>query len=332
MKFLVIQTSFIGDVIAATAVIEKLHQHFPDAKIDMMVRKGNEQLLTAHPFLNRILVWEKKKNKISNLFKLIGEVRKEKYDTIINLHRFFSTGLITAFSDSSDARGFKKNPFSFLFKKSFPHHLGNGITEYQRNQLLITDLTDNKPAKPRLYPSIADYEFVENKKQETRNGKTYLCIAPASIWFTKQLPVDKWIELIERTPYNYSIYLLGASEDFDYAEEIKEKANHTNVINLSGKLTLLQSAALMEKAKMNYVNDSAPMHICSAMNAPVTVFYLSTIPAFGFVPVSDNSTIIETKENLDCRPCGIHGYMQCPKGHFRCALTIDMKDIAVPNE
>jgi len=332
MKFLVIQTSFIGDVIAASAVVEKLHQYFPDASIDMMVRKGNEQLLNSHPFLKKVLVWDKNKNKISNLLKLTNTVRKEKYDTVINLHRFLSTGFITAFSGANDTRGFNKNPLSFQFKKSFPHHFGNGTTEYERNQLLIADLTDNKPAKPRLYPSASDYSVISNVKPQISEQDQYICIAPASVWFTKQLPAEKWIELIGRISPTFTIYLLGASEDFDYAERIKVKSNHQNIINLSGKLTLLQSAALMEKAKMNYVNDSAPMHICSAMNAPVTAFYLSTIPAFGFVPVSDNVAIVETKVNLDCRPCGSHGYKQCPKGHFRCAWTININDVIVTHE
>jgi ADP-heptose:LPS heptosyltransferase len=45
----------------------------------------------------------------------------------------------------------------------------------------------------------------------------------------------------------------------------------------------------MKDAAMNYVNDSAPMHFASAVNAPVTAVYCSTIPAFGFGPLSDRS-------------------------------------------
>ena len=58
-KLLVIQTAFIGDVVLATGLIEKLHQHFPGAMIDFLVRKGNETLLTGHPFLHEVLVWDK---------------------------------------------------------------------------------------------------------------------------------------------------------------------------------------------------------------------------------------------------------------------------------
>ena len=94
-------------------------------------------------------------------------------------------------------------------------------------------------------------------------------------------------------------------------------------MELAGQLSFLQSAALMEQASMNYVNDSAPMHFASAVNAPVTAVYCSTIPAFGFGPLSDEKFIVEIKEPLDCRPCGLHGYRACPRGHFNCAYKIE---------
>jgi len=83
--------------------------------------------------------------------------------------------------------------------------------------------------------------------------------------------------------------------------------------------SLLQSAALMKGAIMNYVNDSAPLHLASAMNAPVTAVFLSTVPQFGFTPLSDNSSVCETSLDLPCRPCGLHGKGACPEGHFKCA-------------
>jgi heptosyltransferase-2 len=87
-------------------------------------------------------------------------------------------------------------------------------------------------------------------------------------------------------------------------------------------MSFLQTAALMKDAKMNYVNDSAPLHLASSVNAPVTAIFCSTVPEFGFGPLSDNSYIVETEEDLDCRPCGLHGFAKCPKTHFKCATNI----------
>ena len=315
MKFLVIQTAFIGDVVLATALLEKLHAHYPDAHIDFLVRKGNETLLTGHPFIHEVLIWNKRERKLRNLLNLIGRIRRAKYDVIINVQRFAATGLLTAFSGAGQRIGFDKNPLSFLFTKKIPHIVGTRH-EIERNQALIAALTDDQPAKPRLYPTQADEEKVRPYKT-----KPYITVSPASVWFTKQYPKEKWSAFLGQVPEEYAVYLLGAPNDRDLCEEIK--AAHPKAVNLSGTLSFLQSAALMKDAEMNYVNDSAPMHFASAVNAPVTAVYCSTIPAFGFGPLSDKSYIVEIRQPLDCRPCGLHGYKACPLGHFNCAYRIE---------
>src|ERR1700712_976996 len=122
-KFLIIQTAFIGDVVLATALIEKLKNFFPDAEIDFLLRKGNESLLTDHPKLNEILIWDKKKNKQKNLFELLKRIRQKRYDKVINVQRFLATGLLTALSGAVETIGFDKNPLSFLFSKKIKHQI-----------------------------------------------------------------------------------------------------------------------------------------------------------------------------------------------------------------
>ena len=285
-----------------------------------MVRKGNEALLAGHPFLNKVLVWDKKQQKLKNLFRLIRQVRRTGYDTVINVQRFAATGLLTAFSGAKETIGFDKNPLSKVFTKRIPHIVSTNaapLHEIQRNQELIRHLTDDVPANPRLYPTKEDY----NKVEAYKNQK-YLTISPASVWFTKQYPKEKWIAFINKVPPNYHIYLLGAPSDKDLCTYISQHQHRQNLTDLSGQLSFLQSAALMRDAHMNYANDSAPMHFASALNAPVTAVYCSTIPAFGFGPLSDRKFIVETPEPLDCRPCGLHGYKACPLGHFHCAHYI----------
>jgi heptosyltransferase II len=321
-KILIIQTAFIGDVILATAVAEKLHEYYPKAQISFLARKGNESLLSNHPFIHTVLVWNKKEGKLKNLLRLIMRVRKEHYSLIINLHRFVSSGLIAAFGNAQQTIGFDKNPLSFLFSKRIKHIIGNGTHETERNQLLIEQLTDANAAMPKLYPTSKD----EEKVLALKNTK-YVCIAPSSVWFTKQFPKEKWIELIKNLPASYSIYLLGAANDTEVCNQIIEKISDKKIINLCGKLSFLESASLMKNAVMNFVNDSAPLHIASAVNAPVTAIFCSTIPAFGFGPLSNNQHILQTSENLDCRPCGLHGFNHCPKSHFKCAFGIDTTNL-----
>lgn len=320
MKILVIQTAFIGDVVLATPVIEKLHQQYPDATIDFLLRNGNESLFTGHPFLNKVLIWDKKKNKSRNLLRLIKEVRRTEYSKVINLHRFASSGLITLFSGAKEKIGFDKNPFSFCYTKKVIHIIGNGKHEVERNLELINS---DAILKPRLYPTAADFESMKVYK-----SSQYICIAPSSVWFTKQFPAHKWVEFLDKVQ-NFNIYLIGAGSDRDLCDQIIQLSTNKEIINLAGKLSFLQSAALIKDAVMNYSNDSAPLHIASSVNAPATAIFCSTIPGFGFGPLSDKSFIIETKEKLDCRPCGLHGFKACPLKHFKCAENIMAEQLMV---
>ncbi len=325
-KILVIQTAFIGDVVLATSLIENLHQQFPEVKIDMLVRKGNESLFQAHPFLNQVLVWDKKNNKYQNWVGLLLKIRSIQYDVVLNAQRFAATGAWTAFSKAKIKIGFDKNPFSFLFTHAVVHQFSEkGQHEIDRNHLLLSSLFMTKVAMPKLYPTSSDELAVSSYQQVP-----YLCIAPASVWFTKQFSLEKWVDLINEVPFKGCIYLIGGPGDKLLCDQILQKINRRSVVNLAGRLSFLASAALQKKAVLNYVNDSAPMHFASAVNAPVVAVYCSTLPNFGFGPLSDHSFVVQTNEALSCRPCGIHGKKQCPLKHFDCAKTIKMDQLIAP--
>lgn len=316
-RFLIIQTAFLGDVILATPVISELKRLYPNAVIDVLVRKGNELILTNNPHLRRVFTFNKKEGKFLSMLMLIQQFRKEHYDEIINLHRFASTGFISIMSGAKKTIGFDKNPFSPFYSKRIKHEIGTDKHEVVRNLQTIHHHGAERLKRPEIFPSNKDYEEVLKYQQPV-----YYCLAPASVWFTKQLPAHKWVELGKKLAEKGTIYLVGGTADVELCELIKEQIPVQHVENMAGKLTFLQSAALFQKATMNYVNDSGPLHLCSAVNAPVTAFFCSTVPAFGFGPLSDNSTLIETKEKLACKPCGLHGFKACPKGHFKCGEGI----------
>jgi heptosyltransferase-2 len=287
-------------------------------------------------------VWDKRSAKNKALFTLIGDLRRNEYDHIINCQRFLSTGLMTVLARGREKIGYDKNPLSVLFTRTVKHVIGDPSTplrvtphEVDRLNALIEHLTDGTRPLPRLYPTAEDRAKVEAIIRSHRLASTaphehmgtwahghmpYVCIAPASVWFTKQWPEHKWIELVKTLPREHQVFIIGAPGDTALAQRIIAASGRG--VDLTKDLRLLESAALMEGASMNYVNDSAPLHIATAMNAPVTAIFCSTVPAFGFGPLRANGRVVETPEKLDCRPCGLHGHRACPKGHFRCAEGI----------
>lgn len=322
-SILFIQTAFLGDAILSTALVETWHHYHPEDSIDVLVRKGHEKVFENSPRLRKVLVWDKKQQKYRNLFRLMGEIRKQQYDKVINLQRFFSTGFITFCAGASETIGFRKNPFSFLFTNSVKHEIDpkTGIHEIERNHELIKALTGPHSLPPKLYP-----QNLQTFVRSLGLHHPYITLSPASVWFTKQFPAEKWIAFLTTLPQEFEVVLLGGPSDRELCSSISEEAKKVNPMlqlkNCCGMLDILGSAAIMKQAQMNYVNDSAPLHIASAMNAPVCAIFCSTVPGFGFGPRSDRSFIVETKETLACRPCGLHGKEACPEGHFKCAMEI----------
>lgn len=322
---LLIQTAFIGDVILMTALVEHLHHTEPATPVDVLVRRGNEALLAGHPHVRQVLIWDKKRRKYAALWDLLGQIRAAKYGRVVTLQRFASTGFLTAFSKAKERIGFAKNPLSWFFTRRVPHHIGDGTHEITRNLRLLTDAMPTPLVPPRLYPSAAD----EAAAAPYAAAGPYVCLAPTSVWFTKQYPEAKWRELLATLPPSLRVCLLGGPPDEAACARLAAASGRDNVVSLAGKIGLLASAALMRGARMNYVNDSAPLHLCSAVGAPVTAVFCSTVPAFGFGPLSPVSSIVETREPLACRPCGLHGHGACPLGHFRCAHSIEVEQLLV---
>ena len=322
-RILIIQTASLGDVILSTALAEALHKELPDAEIHYLIKKGYQSLFREHPFIGQVLFWDKSKRKYAGLLGLIREVRRNKYDAVINVQRFASSGLISALSGAKIRSGFEKNPFSLFYTHKYEHIIRKDgvLHEVERNHALISTLVSNGAERPVLYPSAEVANFVS-----AFTNKPYITVSPASLWFTKQYPEEKWIDFLNNISSDWVVLMLGSSADTNLCERIKSQTG-ANVMNLAGTLSFLQSAALMKGAVMNYVNDSAPMHLASSVNAQVAAIFCSTVPAFGFGPLSDNAHIIELSEPLYCRPCGLHGYKQCPEGHFKCALQIQTNQL-----
>ena len=331
-KICVIQTAFIGDVVLSTSLLESLHDKYPNVKLDIIVRKGNEGLFIGHPFLDHVIVWDKNDNKYTNWLRILSAIRAAKYDAVINVQRYAATGFWTVFSNAKLKIGFDKNPVSFLFTHKIKHQqIQEGLHEIQKNHTLLTPLDNGIYLKnPKLYPALSDFEIVKPFQDQK-----YICIAPASVWFTKQFPIHKWVEFLNELQFEGKVFMIGGAGDKHLVDKILNALNPkfipiNNFVNLAGTLSFLSSAALQKGAIINYVNDSAPMHFCSAVNAPVVAIYCSTIPDFGYGPLSQQSFIVQSQQHLPCKPCGVHGKKTCPLGHFNCAHTITSEQLLAP--
>lgn len=332
---LIIQTAFIGDTILASHFARAVKDQYPHSKIHFFLRKGNESVIQGLPSIEKTWVWDKQGGKTRNLKRLISELRQIKFDLVFNLHRHFNSGLVCALIKSPVKVGFRQNPLSLFYTHKVDHlipHVPKDNEkgtwhEVQRNMQLLVALDptlviehDQKLYKPELPLQQKNLDKVAGLAQGN-----FFVVAPASVWFTKAWSEHKFRALTLELSRQGKVYLIGAQSDRELCERIGLNIANTEV--LCGSLNLLDSAALMKNAIRVFVNDSAPLHLASAVNAKTTAIFCSTVPAFGYTPLSDDSVVIDVGNALNCRPCGLHGHQKCPLGHFKCGEDIEVSRV-----
>jgi ADP-heptose:LPS heptosyltransferase len=179
------------------------------------------------------------------------------------------------------------------------------------------------PKEENPISSILPTHFLENG---------YIAIAVGSRHTTKQLPIDKLIEICKDTAENF--VLLGDKLDKQKAEIIVKSAPN-NVFDACGILTLNQSALVIQHAKHLISGDTGLMHIAAALKKSVVSVWGSTVPEFGmyayFPKGLEHLSKIVQVENLSCRPCSKLGYDVCPNKHFECMNFIDNYELRKTN-
>jgi heptosyltransferase-2 len=319
-KVLFIQTAFIGDAILASALWETWHEEFPDDELHVCVRKGNESLFAGHPFLAGLHIWDKRGGwwkRYRSLMGLASSLRGEGFDAVITPHRHASSGWLAWRSGAPHRVGFEVHPLRFLFTHTVPHGFDDGVHEVKRNhRLLGMWLGQEALREPRLHPA-----------EGPGTKESYAVLTPASQWATKQWPEARWVELCDALEHEPGeLRLVGGPGDAPLLRRIASSTRHART-QVMTELTLLESAGLMAGAQWVLTNDSGPLHLASAVDAPTVAVFCSTVPSFGFGPLAARSVVVETELELACRPCGLHGKTACPLGHFECGQSISVEAV-----
>jgi lipopolysaccharide heptosyltransferase II len=98
-------------------------------------------------------------------------------------------------------------------------------------------------------------------------------------------------------------------------------------VSAAGALSLRASAALIQRASVLVTNDSAPLHLATAVGTPIIALFGPTVPEFGFGPRRAGDVALG-QNGLACRPCSKHGPRVCPLGHHRCMREISVETVA----
>ncbi len=322
-KILVIQTAFPGDAILTLPMIQKLKEVNPLSQIDVIAIPSTSEIFLSSPSVNNVYTLEKrgKHKSIKSLLSFVKELKKYGYNKIYSPHRSFRTAIIVLFLGIRESYGFSNSSFKHVYKKIIQYR--PDFHEVRRNLELIGFATDdfNWKILPETKISEDSKKKVDVFFVNLDSNKNNLVIAPGSVWNTKKYPEEHFRTIIEYfAEKSYTIILLGGKNDEEICNNLATGFSE-NVISVAGNFSFLESIEVLKNSSLLVSNDSAPTHLGMCADIPVLTLYCSTVAEFGFYPYNDKSEFLSYDE-LSCKPCGIHGYEECPIKTFECGNNL----------
>lgn len=318
MKILLLRFSSIGDIVLTTPVIRCLKQQLPSSEIHYLTKENFRGILETNPYIDKLITFSKSTDEV------ISELKKEKYDLVIDLHKNIRTARLKAALFRKNISFNKINLEKWLAvrtkRKSFLPSV-HIVDRYLDSLKKLGIKNDGKGL---------DF-FIRREDEitlplEIKNG--YVSFAIGAQFATKRMPREKMKAILSRL--NFPVVLLGGNEDQTIARELISELRGKIILSFCGDLNLRQSAYMVSQSNVLLTHDTGLMHIGAALKKPIVSVWGNTIPEFGMYPYlpEDYSLydVVEV-ENLKCRPCSKIGYSSCPKKHFDCMLQQDESKI-----
>jgi heptosyltransferase-2 len=324
MTALVIQTSFLGDMVLTTPLIAHLAKSGP---VDVLATPGSATLLANNPHVRQTIVYDKRgaDRGAAGFVRLARTLRARADATAYLAQGSIRSGALAAMSGIRERVGFSTSAGRHFYTVRVPY------IENTHHSARLLSLATRDPARdmpraalrPRLYPGPAERAAVDQVLGADTGGPI-VAFAPGSVWATKRWPY--FAELARALRDEARIVVVGSDADRPLAAEVVGAATG-QAVDATGRLSLLASADLIGRAALLVTNDSAPLHLASAMNTPTIAVFGPTVPEFGFGPLAASSTVVG-HDALACRPCDRHGPQKCPLGHWRCMREISPEQVA----
>jgi lipopolysaccharide heptosyltransferase II len=317
---LVIQTSFLGDTVLTTPLLAQLANRGP---VDVVTTPASAALLANHPAVRTVIPFDKRGTErgLRGLFRLARRLRRTGYDLALLAQGSWRSAALVFLAGIPTRVGFNTSAGKLLYTTRVPFR---DDLHHAARLLMLGRPNGREPTadelRPTLAPGDAERAAVDAllARHDVKSGDRLVALAPGSVWGTKRWPF--YPELAQLLSSQARVVIIGSSSDAPLAGTIT--AAEPTAIDATGELSLLASAELIGRCGVVVTNDSAPLHLASAMGTPTVAIFGPTVPDFGFGPLAPRASVVG-EETLPCRPCDRHGPQHCPLGHHRC-----MRDLA----
>ncbi len=313
-KILIIKPSSFGDVIHGLPVLHALSLRFPEAELHWLVAKGFDGILEAHPLIHRLWVidkdsWKKLRNlprTWSDLKRLSRELRKEKFDLVIDLQGLFRSAMIGLFTGVGERVGFEHAREGAKFSYKYRVRTDTELHAVQKN-LLLAQFVGCAPAEPVFaLPPLGEVPEV------VRGIRQYAVIAPSAGTLVKRWPAECFGRLASLLPI--ASIIVGGRLDAALGDEVA-RLSDSRAVSVAGKTSLKELGAILRGAKFMVTSDSGPMHLAAALDIPVFAVFGPTSPV-RTGPYGNIHTIIRLE--LPCSPC----FTRKPCPDWRCIREV----------
>jgi len=304
-KILVRTPNWLGDLMMSTAFMRALLKQFPDAQIDLLVKKGFESIPLPHR--GEVIPLDPELG-VRGMAKVL---QGRYYSRGYLLTPSYSSALMFFLAGIKTRIGLKGQWGRSLFLNLVPKQvLGERAQHLSKEYHLMIDPTgETEPKRPGLALPKGWSDRLLNGSLDLEKG--FVAIAPGAVYGpAKRWPYEHYLGLIQRLHQaGERVVVLGQEGDFPYED--------TQALNLTGQTNLLELIALLSRAKVLVSNDSGAMHIMAALRRPQVAVFGSTSTLWTS-PVNPKARVVSL--HLDCAPC----YKRvCPYGHYRCLHTIE---------
>ncbi len=327
-------------MILTTPLLQRLAVKGP---VHVVATPANAAVLANHPAVSSVIVFDKRGTDRGwgGMRRVAQRLRATGAQTAYLAQGSFRTAAVARLAGIPYRIGFATSQGRFLYTAQRPFQRDRHHAE--RLWQLASDPGDpaHEPLdafRPSLFPGSADDAAVNDLLHHAgvQPHEWLIAVAPGSVWATKRWPyfAELAAELVASLgplATTTRIVVIGAGGEAPLASAIiaaVHTAGGAAAIDATGRLTLLGSAALLARARVLVTNDSAPLHLASAMNTPTIALFGPTVPSLGFGPLA---TVRESMGHptLDCRPCTAHGPVTCPLGHWRCMRELSSSLVAL---
>jgi heptosyltransferase-2 len=317
-KILVLRFSSLGDIVMTTAMLRSLRKHFPDARIDMIVRADFLDLVCHNPHLSsasglsRSSGWR-------GLWELRKKVNAVDYDIIYDAHRSLRTLVLMPFLKARRKFYYRKHylrrSLALLFKLPLLRHSPRFLEKFVEPLIPLGVRYDG--GGPEMIVEPAAEKSAIKKLTLPPESVPLLGVVPSAQWPGKRWPPESFRKVVASlvAHTDFAVVVFGGPGD-GFCADICRDFSADRVINSQGLLTLAESAAIVRRCQLVIANDTGLMHVADALGIPSVLIFGPTSGELGCLPFHPLSQIVE--HQLWCRPCSKNGEAPCIRGRRVC--------------